>query len=102
MNKATAVAKKVIQDHPDLKDIITPFLFQAMKLTPCSDKSNRACSFKPLTPAEFDQLAKLQPYMKNIDRSNNCNFAQFGYAEWEEAKADPSFPAAKPMLEKFM
>lgn len=87
--------------HPEIIGA-DPFYFQTIKGLPCSEKSSQACSMKPLSPDEFDKLAKLQPFTKNIDRSDDCNFAQFGFTEWEAARENPSFPVAAPLYNKFL
>lgn len=95
------MAKTLKAKYPDI-DGASPFYFESINGLPCSKNSGRPCSVKPLSSAEFDKLAKLQPFTKNIDRSDGCNFAQFGLAEWEAARANPSFPVGAPLLNRFL
>jgi len=97
---AEKVQKELAAKHPDV--YLHAFYFQSIKGLPCSDKSNQACSVKPLSSSEFDLLAKQQPFTKKIDRSDDCNFAQFGFVEWEAAKENPSFPVAQPLYDRFL
>jgi len=101
MKNAEKVAKDLIAKHPEIEGA-DPFYFQTIKGLQCSDKSSQACSMKPLSSADFDTLAKIQPFTKNIDRSNDCNFAQFGFSEWESARSNPSFPVGAALYDKFL
>lgn len=100
--KAQDMLKRLSKDHPEIEGV-DPFYFQSIKGLPCSDTSTRACSYNPLSPAEFDILANLQKnFTKNIDRSDDCNFAQFGYTEWEASRTSSLFPVAAPIYNKFL
>lgn len=101
LKHAQAVYDEEIKTNPKLKSVLHPFYFLSLNATPCNANP---CTFKPLTPGEFDYLANKPPFSKSypIDRSNDCNFGQIGFPEWEEAKNHPSFPLVQELYEKFM
>jgi hypothetical protein len=79
------------------------FYLQSLRGEPCGEPaSSPACSFQPLTPAEWTSLEELQPFSKPVDTRDACNLAQFGYAEWEAMKTHPLYPLLKGIYQRLL
>jgi len=101
MKRADQTLETLTAALPDLTGA-SPFFFEHLRGTHCPADTGAACAYNPLTSDEFATLQKMQPYTKNVDKSNGCNFGQFGYTEWESARENPSFPLLETVYNKFL